>query len=111
MLSVSKNGNWKMYWGDKRLPQGSIVCGTIKDGSGKIGALIKLLSGVYVRGNGGGITHLPQDEVENALNRSAVLSEIGRIKSPKRAAASVANGQKGGRPKGTGKKRGKNVVA
>jgi hypothetical protein len=41
---------------------------------------------------------------------SAVMAELGRIKSKKKAAASRKNGKKGGRPKsrnGKGQKRGK----
>lgn len=105
MLSVSKNGNWKMYWGEMRLPQGAESLGTVKTDDGKTGALIKLSSGVYVRGNAGGIVTLPQTDVMQALIRSAVFSDIGKIKSPKKAAAAAANGLSGGRPKGSGKKK------
>lgn len=111
MLQIEKKGNWQMYWGSARLPQGAEALGTVKDGKGRKGALIKLLSGVYVRGNASGICSLPQTEVEQVLARSAAAAALRAIPSEVRSAASRANGARGGRPKGSGKKGASHVIA
>ena len=98
MLTFSKNGNWKHYWGAMPIPAGAEALGTVTRETGT-GALIRLASGEYVQGNAGGIRNLPKHEVEQALQVSNAAAALGRIKSPRKAITSAENGKLGGRPK------------
>ncbi len=98
MLTVTKSGNWKLYWGAMPLPQGAEALGLVKRDTGT-GALIRLANGRYVQGNAGGIKTLPQRDVDEALARSNAAAALGSIKSEKKAKTSAENGKLGGRPK------------
>lgn len=98
MITVTKAGNWKLYWGAMPLPEGAEALGLVKRGVGDTGALIHLKSGNYVQGNAGSIRTLPQREIEEALAVSNAAAALGRIKSPKKSKTSAENGRSGGRP-------------
>lgn len=98
MITVTKTGNWKLYWGVMPLPNGAEALGLVKRGIGDTGALIRLANGNYVQGNAGSIRTLPQTEVEQALQVSNAAAALGRIKSPKKSKTSAENGRSGGRP-------------
>ena len=48
-----------IYWGPGPLPQGSTLLGAVTSPDGMEGALIKMPTGIMVRGNAGGIASLP----------------------------------------------------
>lgn len=98
MLTVTKSGNWKLYWGVMPLPAGAEAIGLVKRDTGT-GALIRLANGKYVQGNAGGIRTLPQRDVEDALEVSNAASALGSVKSERKAEAARENGKKGGRPR------------
>ncbi len=97
MLTVTKSGNWTLYWGVMPLPKGAEALGLVKRDTGT-GALIRLANGRYVQGNAGGIRTLPQRDVEEALARSNAAAALGSIKSERKAKSSANNGKLGGRP-------------
>jgi hypothetical protein len=100
-MKIRTSANGMIYWGTSPLPAGATCLGVVYI-ENKPGALIKTGDGRYHFGKRGGLGVLiPNTDVEKALNRSAVFSEIGSIKSEKKAAASAANGSKGGRPAGS----------
>lgn len=107
MLTVSKNGNWQLYWGVMPLPDGAQALGTVSRESGT-GALLKLASGAYVQGNAGGIRTLPQNEVDAALAVSNAAAALGRSTSARKTAANRAKANlppgPGKRPRGRPKK-------
>lgn len=98
MLTITKNGNWKLYWGAMPLPEGSEALGVVNREPGDTGALIRLASGPYVQGNAGSIRTLPQHEITDALAVSNAAAALGSIRTPRKALSSAANGKLGGRP-------------
>ena len=102
-LTVSKNGNWKAYWGAMPLPEGAEALGLVTRDTGETGALIRLKIGNYVQGNAGGFRTLNGREVEEALARSQAAAALGRsggsATSEAKRRAARANGRKGGRPR------------
>jgi len=66
-----KNDNC-CYWGLDPLPPNSELIGSIRNDTGRIGALIKLGSGKYVIGNGGLMSNLNQDRVKEMLKNSKI---------------------------------------
>ena len=102
MLTITKSGNWKLYWGVMPLPQGAEALGLVKHDTGT-GALIRLANGKYVQGNAGGIRNLPQREVDEALavsNAAAALGSLGGSRNtPAQNQARAENGKLGGRPR------------
>jgi len=70
MITITKTGNWKLYWGAMPLPEGSEALGLVKRGIGDTGALIRLTSGNYAQGNAGSIRTLNKHDVEQALTVS-----------------------------------------
>lgn len=98
MLTITKTGNWKLYWGVMPLPAGAEALGLVKRDTGT-GALIRLANGNYVQGNAGGIRNLPQREVEEALEVSNAAAALGSIRSERKAKTSAENGKLGGRPR------------
>lgn len=98
MLTISKSGNWKIYWGVMLLPEGAEALGIVNRDTGT-GALIRLANGNYVQGNAGGIRTLPQKDVEAALAVSNAASALGSIRTEAKSNAARTNGKKGGRPR------------
>lgn len=107
MLTITKNGNWQLYWGVIPLPTGAEALGLVKRDTGT-GALIRLANGNYVQGNAGGIRTLPQRDIEEALTISNAASALGSIKSKRKAKTSAANGsapvKPGSNPRGRPRK-------
>lgn len=99
MLTISRNGNWKLYWGVMPLPAGAEALGTVTRYDGSTGALIRLQIGTTVQGNAGSIRTLPQRDVDEALARSESAAALGRSASASKTEAARANGRKGGRPR------------
>lgn len=99
MLTMSRNGNWKPYWGAMPLPKGAEALGTVTRDDGSTGALIRLASGRTVQGNAGSIRTLPQRDIDEALARSEAAAALGSRSSQAKADAARANGRKGGRPR------------
>lgn len=100
-MKIRTSTNGMIYWGTSPLPPGAACLGTVDTG-GKVGALIKTGDGHYHFGKRGKLEGvIPTPAVEKALNRSAVFSEIGSVKSEAKAAASKENGRRGGRPAGS----------
>ena len=98
MITFTKLGNWKIYWGVMPLPSGAQALGIIKRDTGT-GALIRLANGNYVQGNAGGIRNLPQSEVDEVLAISNSAAALASITSEKKSKSSRANGKRGGRPR------------
>lgn len=99
MLKVSKNGNWQLYWGIGPLPTGAEALGTVQRETLETGALIRLVTGIYVQGNAGAIRTLDQSEVGAALVKSESAASLGSMTSEAKATAARRNGQRGGRPR------------
>ena len=99
-MKFSKNGNWKIYWGEMPLPKGAETLGTIKrDGELTAGALIRLATGIYVQGNAGAVRSLPQHEVDALIIRSNAAAALASISTDATRRASRENGKLGGRPR------------
>lgn len=48
-----------VYWGPGPLPQGATLLGAVTSPDGKSGALLKMPTGILMRGNAGAIASLP----------------------------------------------------
>lgn len=100
-MKIRTSANGMIYWGTQALPAGATCLGVVES-EGNPGALIKTSDGRYHYGKRGRLEfQFSKAVVEKALNRSAVLSEIGSVKSDKKADAARENGQRGGRPVGS----------
>lgn len=100
-MKIRTTANGMIQWGTTPLPAGAVCLGTVETG-GKLGALIKTGDGNYHLGKRGKIENLSRTSVEEALNRSAVFSQLGSVKSDKKAKAAAENGRRaGGRPVGS----------
>ena len=99
MLKVTKNGNWRLYWGYSPLPANAEAIGVVQRDSLETGALIRLSTGIYVQGNATAIRTLDQSEVIAALDRSSAAAALGSTQSAAKSAAARINGKKGGAPR------------
>lgn len=99
MITYSKNGKWKLYWGGMPLPAGGEALGTVTRDGFDTGALIRLASGQYVQGNAGSIRSLDPAAVDAAIAASSAAAALGSVRSSKKSASSAANGALGGRPR------------
>lgn len=99
MITYSKNGKWKLYWGDMPLPAGGEALGTVTRDGYDTGALIRLASGQYVQGNAGATRPLDPSAVDSAIAASSAAAVLGSARSSKKSASSAANGALGGRPR------------
>jgi hypothetical protein len=95
-IHLSKNG--EPHWGDNPLPKGAKIIGVVIVKNTR-GALVKYANGNYAMGIDGKMSNLPTEEVQTLIQRSAILGQIGSIKSPLKAKASAQNGLRGGRPR------------
>ena len=65
-LTVNTNGNWRLY--SNTLPTGAEALGTVTQGAGDTGALIRYTAtGAYAQLNAGAIKSLSQHKVQAAL--------------------------------------------
>jgi hypothetical protein len=100
-MKIRTTGNGMIYWGTSPLPAGATCLGVI-DTSGQVGALIKTRDGNYHFGKRGKLEgQLARVKVEDCLNRSAVFSQLGSVKSDAKATTARENGRRGGRPAGS----------
>ena len=79
MITYSKNGKWKLYWGDMPIPAGSEALGTVTRDGYDTGALIRLASGQYVQGNAGSMRPLDPSAVDSALAASSAAAVLGSV--------------------------------
>jgi hypothetical protein len=77
MITYSKNGKWKLYWGDMPIPAGSEALGTVTRDGYDTGALIRLASGQYVQGNAGSMRPLDPSAVDAAIAASSAAAVLG----------------------------------
>lgn len=73
-MKINTNGNWKLYWGARPLPERSKAVGTVVRDNGESGALIEMATGLYVQGNAGALRSLPQ----RAIHEHFLAVERGR---------------------------------
>jgi hypothetical protein len=65
-ISVDRNGKWRLY--SPLIPPGWDALGTVTDGSGRTGALMRnKRTGIYSRVNAGVVASLPQSKIAAAL--------------------------------------------
>ncbi len=64
-LTVNIDGKWRLY--TNTIPGGSEALGTVTQGEGDTGALVKLPSGLYAQVNAGAIRNLDGRKVAAAL--------------------------------------------
>lgn len=106
MVRVHVKGKWEEFWGDRPVPAGFEVLGTVvlvdlkKDNEG---ALFRDTKGSFFVGRKGVTAPLPCKDVEEALERSQAATKMGKlggsVKSAQKTAASRENGRLGGRPR------------
>jgi hypothetical protein len=101
-LTITKAGNWRLYWGPHQLPIGAEALGTIARNQFDDGALLRIRER-YWQGNGGVLRSLPARDVERAMRRdageysspaAALGARGGRRSSPAKSAANSANALK-----------------
>ena len=73
-LTVNTDGNWRLY--SNTLPPGAEAVGTVTQGVGDTGALVKLPSGLYGQVNAGAIRSLDGRKVAAALGIAGRPSEM-----------------------------------
>ena len=65
-LTVDTNGNWRLY--SNTIPSGAQAIGTVTQGAGDTGALIRYTAtGVYAQLNAGAIKPLSQHKIQAAI--------------------------------------------
>lgn len=90
MITVDKNGNWKLY--TNTIPENSDALGTVTRDGYDTGALVRINStGLYVQVNAGAIRSINQSEVL-AAKRKHIPNPEGRPR--------VLDGGKGGKRRG-----------
>jgi hypothetical protein len=100
-VKIRTIANGMIQWGTSPLPAGATCLGTIES-AGMLGALIKTPDGNFHLGKRGKLQQdLSKTRVEYLLERAKELGSAGSVKSERKAAASAANGQRGGRPVGS----------
>jgi hypothetical protein len=78
-VKVWRDGAWRLYWGNSKLPNGARVLGVIERSPGEVGALIYTAAGQYCQGNAGILRSLPQRVAVRALLLAGpVECEAGR---------------------------------
>lgn len=73
-VTVDVNGNWRLY--TNTIPSDAKAIGTITQGEGDTGALVKLPSGLYVQINAGTMRNLDGRKVAAALGTAGRPSEM-----------------------------------
>lgn len=73
-LTVDIDGKWRLY--TNTIPSGAEALGTVTQGEGDTGALVKLPSGLYVQINAGTMRNLDGRKVASALGTAGRPSEM-----------------------------------
>ena len=73
-LTVNIDGKWRLY--TNTIPGGAEALGTVTQGEGDTGALVKLSSGLYVQINAGVLRNLDGRKVAAALGTAGRPSEM-----------------------------------
>lgn len=73
-LTVNIDGKWRLY--TNTIPSGAEPLGTVTQGEGDTGALVKLPSGLYVQVNAGTMRNLDGRKVAAALGTAGRPSEM-----------------------------------
>jgi hypothetical protein len=81
-LTVDIDGKWRLY--TNTIPGGSEALGTVTQGEGDTGALVKLQSGLYAQVNAGAIRNLDGRKVAAALGTAGRPAEMdsGKRRNP-----------------------------
>jgi len=73
-LAVNLDGKWRLY--TNTIPRDAEALGTVTQGEGYTGALVKLPSGLYVQINAGAMRNLEGRKVAAALGTAGRPSEM-----------------------------------